>query len=291
VDIYDLSTRSRRILHRPETGSIFDFKVAPARDLLAVLERVVEYSATQALVREGSTLVIRSATGEAVLDRIASVRSFAWSPDSRHLAYVTGTFRGQYANYSDTQAWIWDAQDRTRSRISEGGYYVSWPLFDRKVYVWQFDAKRGVPWDVIRYDPETGRRESTSHKSIYFSSTGRYYYHPGGSLREEVFSRANDAALTETSSALKSLWGWRPLAWAPDADLLLMEISRRTVEPTGEQKAVAVFDPDSDTITDVVAEGVPDAIEWGATSGELLVLTNGRVEKRSFAAAPGSKPR
>jgi hypothetical protein len=245
-----------------------------------VLDRIVEYSSEQTLVQEKSTLVILSVSDAGVVDRIDSVRDYKWSPDSEHIVYVTGTFRGRNENLGNTRAWIWDAGDKRRRQISDGGYFVSWASFDAHVYVWEFDKALGAPRSVVKYDPRSGLSEVTTHKSIYFSATGAYYYHPGGGLglREEVYNRVNDVGMAASSQVLSQLSGWRPLGWAPDADLPLLGVRRKAVAGD-EERAVIVFDPEADVSTDVATGTLPDDVQWGATSSEVLARTAERVER------------
>src|SRR6478609_8248037 len=126
-------------------------------------------------------VTIRCRRPRASCHRLSMVQRFyAWSPDGLRLVYVTGRYLGHYKDHSRTGTWIWNASDKSRTRISTGGYYVSWPMFDGNVYLWDPNGER--PSRVRRYDVKRQQLDVTSHKSIYFSASGSYYYHPGGGL-------------------------------------------------------------------------------------------------------------
>jgi Tol biopolymer transport system component len=207
------------------------------------------------------------------------VRSYAWSPDGDRIAFVMGEFRGIYANYANTSTWIWDAAGRRRTNISDDGYDVTWAKFDGNVYLW--NRVGGIAGKAVRYNIATGALEATSHVSIYFSPSGEYYYHPGGGvgLQEDVYSRATDVGLKAGSRVLSSVLGWRPAGWAPDADLLLMEV-RRNDSRGDEEMATIVFDPKQDTAVDI-----PDAevVGWGYRDDDLVLRTGGRLSVKGVA--------
>ena len=69
-----------------------------------------------------------------------------------------------------------------------------------------------------------------------------------------------------SSRVLASLCGFHPLAWAPDADLLLMQACRKG-RAANDQQVLVVFDPMRDIVLSV---GAADAIAWGRDSTELV---------------------
>jgi len=209
-------------------------------------------------------------------------RFYAWSPDGLRLVYVTGRYLGHYKDHSRTGTWIWNASDKSRTRISTGGYYVSWPMFDGNVYLWDPNGER--PSRVRRYDVKRQQLDVTSHKSIYFSASGSYYYHPGGGLLipENVFLTTSDVGMDRASRALAMLAGWRPLAWAPDRDLVLIDENLSSTVSPGGASGVAVFDPIADTLSLLSTEG--EVIWWSDTADYLLVRIAGRIERMELAA-------
>jgi hypothetical protein len=262
---------------------VFDYSLAPEGDLVAVREQLIAYDVSQERATftepsrsgprpsiEQSVLRILTLTGSEV-DSIEDVRAYAWSPDGQQVAYVTGKYRGNDREHTRTGTWVWDALERRRQQISSKGYFVNWAKFDQNIYSW--DPLGEKLESVTRYNRTTRQMESTRHKSIYFAPSGRFYYHPGGGLlaKENVYDSATDAGLDATSSALAALAGWRPLAWAPDRDVLLIEANRKNAATGRDELITALFDPSTDTLSVVR----PDAVVagWGTTGDELVVKT------------------
>jgi len=218
-------------------------------------------------VAEDAVVHVIDADGRALAE-IADVRVFSWSPEGQRLAYVTQSTRGN---------WIWSAADGSRTEIGRLGYYLHWASFDGRIYVWEQAA--GVARKVYAYDPRTGETMETPHKSIYFSPSGSYYFHPGDGpkLPEGVYARGWDVTLAASSRVLASLCGFRPLAWAPDADLLLMQACRKG--RTSDQQVLVVFDPVRDIVLNV---GVADAIAWGHDSTEIVFRSGTRTSTREL---------
>lgn len=224
VRVYNLSSRQERLFAGPsESFRIFDFKPAPKGSLIAVREQLLQFD----VVPDRATFVEPSRSGPrpavesmrlrilstdgAEVDVLNDVRDYAWSPDGTQLVFVTGVYRGHQKEHSRTGTWMWSAADRSRRQISTGGYYVAWAQFDAHVYL--RDPTREGLESVRRYDQALNTFEVTRHKSIYFSPSGDYYYHPGGGLliRENVYLTASDVPLDPSSPALAALAGWRAL--------------------------------------------------------------------------------
>ena len=283
LHLTDMASGRRRELYRTESGRIFDFKVSPTGSMIAVtaqlLENGVDPQAATAKVHnrmmfEKTTLHIIGVAGNEI-DAIDDVRQFSWSPDGRQLAYVTGDYRGGYEDYGNSRTWIWDLADKSKKEISRRGYYVNWVAFDSRIYLWEKTA--GVAGKVYAYDPVAGALVETPHKSIYFSRTGDYYYHPGGGigLRENVYVRSGDLSLKDASRVLAAFCGMRPIAWAPHDDLLLLEVCRKV--PGAAENAMLVYDPASDMTIEV---GSGESFAWGNDSSELIVKNGSRIDKR-----------
>jgi hypothetical protein len=281
------SNGEEREIFRPRAGRIFAFSVSPLGSTLAVLEQVLKFDVDPQVstvrvksrnIFEATTLHILARSGD-VIDTLTQVRDFAWSPDGQQLTYVTGDYRGQDADFENTAVWIWNAKDQGRRMISKSGYYISWAGFDGNIYLWE--KADGVTGRVNRYNVSTGSLEPTPHKSIYFSPSGEYYYHPGGGvgLPENIYYRSNDTTLKDRSHALLAFAGWRPILWAPDADLLLIEATKRMVGGGTGERTTVIYDPRADKVTDVGAVG---SVSWGSSAKELVTIDGNRVEKRSL---------
>lgn len=292
----DLINGNEREVFRPNRGVVFDFKVAPSSELIAIRTQILKYDvppedATTIVaggrrVFEETTLTMLTVDGLAI-DSIPNVRSYAWSPDSLRLVYVIGDYRGKETDYDNTSVWIWDSAGKGRVRISDRGHVVIWPSFDDNIYIWP--RTRGIAGEAMKYNVASGSLEPTSHVSIYFSPSGSYYYHPGGGvgLQENVYITAGDVALKATSLVLSQLSGWRALGWAPDADLLLMEASRQSRGIGPAEFVLMVFDPKLDSATELQASGV---LGWGNTRHQLLVRTGDRVQRKAVVEFAVAKP-
>jgi hypothetical protein len=133
---------------------------------------------------------------------------------------------------------------------------------------------------VYAYDPRTGETAETPRKAIYFSPSGAYYFHPGDGpgAPEAVYARGWDVTLAATSRVLASLCGFRPLAWAPDADLLLVQACRKT-GAGNPQQSFAMYDPARDIALDL---GRADAMAWVRDSTEVVVRHGARTTTREL---------
>jgi hypothetical protein len=285
VVMHHLATGEVREFYKPSDGFVFDFKPSPSGELLAITTQVLKFDvmpheatvlARGRAILERKTLHILSSTGREI-DAIPQVRSYAWSPQGTELAYVIGEYRGIYDNYANTSAWIWNSANKERRRISENGYEVSWARFDNNIYLWSIAD--GIAGKAVKYSVSMGRHGPTTHWSIYFSPSGDYYFHPGGGtgLPENVYVRSTDVGLRETSRVLLNLSGWRPISWAPDADLLLMHVSKKTGLGAKDDAATIVYNPADDSSADL---GAADVLGWGGSAAEIVVRNGTRVEKK-----------
>jgi WD40 repeat protein len=296
VWVHDFSTGESREFYKPSSGVVFDLKPSPSGDLLAVSTRILKFDVNPqeaTVVIGGRSILDRTflhilAENGSEIDAIPQVRFYAWSPDGQQLAYVVGEYGGMYNDYTNTSAWIWNRADRKRTQISKDAYNVSWPQFDNNVYLWP--RSLGTEGKAVRYNVSTGRLEPTTHFSIYFSPSGNYYYHPGSGtgLQENVYLRLTDLGLKGTSRVLSSLSGWRPLGWAPDADVLMMEASRRT-SGGRDESAIILYDPGADTGTSLSITAA-EFLGWGTTLGEIVVRNGSRVERKAITELRLSPP-
>ena len=273
VVAHNLSTNRVRQVYRPDQGVVFDFAVSPSAKFVAVLQQIfeVDVPARDATVQlpggrfghEWRGLRVLTAAGSQIAETIPLVRRFVWSPDSDRLAYVVGRYQGIYAEDADQSVWIWSAADKRSRKIRDGAHHASWARFDGNLYL--LELVDGGARQVLRVNAATGSIEKTTHRSIYFSPSGEYYYGDVGfGPQENVYLRASDRALKETSRTLSSLSGFKPLGWAADADLLLLLASRGSGRD--EQSVTMVYDPVADSSVDVSKF----VVAWGASSRELI---------------------
>jgi hypothetical protein len=272
---HHLTSGATRQLYRPEQGRVFDFAVSPSGQLVAVLQQILEIDvaprdATVQLgngrsVREWRGLRVLTADGAQITETIPLVRQFVWNSDSRQIAYVVGRYQGLDKEDAEPSVWIWDAAEKRSRKIRDGAHHVTWARFDGNLYL--LELEKGGAVQVLRLNTATGSLEKTTHRDIYFSPSGEYYYGDAGyGPQENVYLRASDHALKDTSRTLSSLNGFRPLGWAPDADLLLLEASRGPGRDAVSTKMV--YDPASDESVDVSKF----VATWGKSSKELILV-------------------
>lgn len=197
-----------RRVFRQFTGRIVDFKAAPIGGLLAVNEVVREKGVSpdraNVVTREysndrvvefhdyvDSKLVILGPDGS-VRGSIPDVHRFAWDPEGRQVAYVTGN-ENEDGYVISSGTWIYDIGTGASRRIHTAGDDVAWPVWDGNVYISGQVLTSGRV-GVVKHDPAAGVTTETSRRGIYFSPDGRHYYRgagegdPGG----EVFLTAGD---------------------------------------------------------------------------------------------------
>ena len=173
-------------------GQILEFKLSPSDTRIALIETVVPPAATD--VR----LLILSTSGE-VLHSIDSARKFAWSPSGDQVAFITGDSYEGGLGFRSTGTSVLDVDTGKAFEITAGGWDVRWASWgDQKMYIW--DLGNEGP-HVLEYRIDSGFLGKPSHRGIYFSPDGRYYFHPateGEPFR--LFKTAYDAELTNTDS-------------------------------------------------------------------------------------------
>ena len=218
---HDLSTNQVRQVYRPDQGVVLDFAVSPSAKLVAVLQQILEVDvpardATVQLpngrfVHEWRGLRVLTAAGSQIAETIPLVRHFVWSPDSNQMAYVVDRYQGLYKEDADQSVWIWNAADKRSRKIRDGAHHVSWARFDGNLY--PLELADGAASQVLRVNAATGSIEKMTHRSIYFSPSGEYYYgEVGRGPQVDVYLRASDRPLKETSRTLSSLDGFAPIA-------------------------------------------------------------------------------
>jgi hypothetical protein len=281
IKIHNITTGKDREVFRPKFGRLFDFRVSPTSAMIAVTEQVRKFNVALELattvingytVSERTILRIVDWNGKDIDQIEGGVRGFAWSQDGRQLAYVTGDYKDSDGPYQNTKAWIWDSTDKSRLQISDRDLFkeISWAAFDDNIYLWERD-KAGTYGTVLRYNVVARRLETTTHRGIYFSPTGTYYFHGGGGHRENVYLRATDTVLK--SQTLSGLAAWDPGPWARDRDFLLIGSMRGPNEP----HELAVFDPASDSLSFLT---LGESFVWGQDSTEVVAKVGDRYEKR-----------
>ncbi len=260
------------VLYRgPDQSQIRWVRASPSGGLLAVEEFLSGED------RPGKRRVhLVEDPGGAVRWTIPDVVEFVWSPDGQSIAYTTGTYEG-LERPASTGVWTLSIPSGTAQRVNVDGDYLFWARFDRALYIrdWRAQDRTTV---VLRYDPVSGTLTETSHRSIYFSSSGRYYHNFGAVYQGpfDVIVTADDRSLKARSAVLSGLTSMRePLGWAPEGDLLLIPILDERFN-----ESALIYDPAMDSGTVVAGAGL---IGWSAHAGELAYWQDGRVVDKRVA--------
>jgi hypothetical protein len=292
VIVTDLKTRETREIYRPAAGQLFEMKVAPRTNYLAVRERVRQFEGMRVTL-ERMTLHLLGPDG-VELDAIDKVRDYSWSPDGRYLAYVTGDVVKKDSPFQNAVAWMLDIANRRRSKVTDNGYVVRWASFDGRLYIRKWDYTKNTLDDVVAYDPSTESLSVTGHHSMWFSPSGSYYYDPGPRLgqgrRQNVYAAASDAVLE--SKFISRLAYWSPIEWAPDSDLLLLSGAERRPDARNGAGPLStfVFDPKADSASSLSIE--PDqVVGWGDSAATILVETGGGISKQRVGQSSQAPPR
>ncbi len=265
--------------------------VSPDGTMIAVLDRVLEYGVRpgeatfedavegtrggKVLGYEQSTLRVLSLAGLEI-GAVQQVRDFAWSPDGRYLALVTGQYVGHDLPYSHGAVWIYELGARTSAKVLDQGNYVTWPAFDGNVYVWSTvtaDAPK-----VFRLRSPDWKVERTDLKSIYFSPTGRYYFRPVGVAgRQGVFRTIDDSEWEPPGLRVAS--PFEPVRWHPARDVLWIRTSPR--QPGPPTTVDVLYDFDDESAVEVRSR----VLAWADDAQVLVRETNGLALMRANLSA------
>ena len=91
-----------------------------------------------------------------------------------------------------------------------------------------------------------------------------------------MYVRLADLGLKDVSPILAEFCGFRPIAWAPHNDLLLLEACRKAPSGRGEENVMMIYDPSADT---AVEAGHAESIAWGNQATELIMRNKNQLEK------------
>ena len=132
--------------------------------------------AVQIYIRQGELstnprLLVLTAEGKEIT-AFAQSRDFAWSLDSRFLAYTTGEWVG-IDTFQSSGTWLYDQRFNTLTKVLDKGDFVAWSPSDNSLYIWSLS---GGDRHIFRYDPRTQTVLQTTLRGIFFSPTGRYYH-------------------------------------------------------------------------------------------------------------------
>lgn len=136
---------------------------SPKADVLAAISRPREFD------QSSSKLLLFTKEGK-LLITIPDVQRYAWSPDGKAIACITGTDVEGFGFRADKLILI-NSVDWSQRVLKEGITYqdIFWAEFDSMIYTTDYQY-------VYRIDPRARKVEKTKYQGIYFSPDGRYYY-------------------------------------------------------------------------------------------------------------------
>jgi WD40 repeat protein len=251
-----------RTLYERELNSTVTRKIITFPDLL-----IAAYSASP----DGHHVAIRSTVydrtdtkllhlvdrGGHEIARIPYVWDIAWSPDGTQLAYVEGPKVVGYEDPRPSAVWIYDLRSRASKKVYDGGRYIAWAEFDRALYILDYLDLLPRVW---RLDPVSQNPKLTSHRSVYFSPTGMYYYHSG--INEGPFEVYDGQTNTPqfAPSLLRTRFpsGTEPIGWVDSGgnQLLFLTWSHPVTGKLDERPHTMLFDLDRGAIMEVDTERV-----------------------------------
>jgi hypothetical protein len=256
----DAATGQSRVWFTAPVGEISSFAIAPTTGLLAAVTSV-RPADPERRREERRTLFVVDSTGKS-LGSVEQARRFSWRSTGTDIAVVTGEYRGSNEEPATTGVWIYSVATKQIRKVSDVGLYVHWAAFDGNLYIW--DVPMSGNASVKRFNISTNSLDSTSHKGIDFSRSGRYYFKANGIAGPSgVFTRLGDQDVILSSRSLTAFGVTAPLSWAPDKDILMMSFQKLD-KTTGR----IIYDPATDSVREISADGV---VGWGARAAELLV--------------------
>ncbi|MBI4558784.1 MAG: PD40 domain-containing protein [Candidatus Hydrogenedentes bacterium] len=257
--LLDLATGTHRRLWQGRRA-IEDVLISPSAEYVAIRESETDDLHTPVLLY----LRVLNNEGNSVLE-VADVYRFAWCPDGKFLAYITG--RARDGRFTPTGVWIYEVGKAPGSLILSDGAEVSWAEFDGMLYILAYSPAGPV---VYKYSPSDKRLSETNYHGIWFSRDGKYYYftsNEGGPFR--LYLRESNEDITGNFEFLeKEMWPAIPRGWLDNSRLVFPAIRGANCD--------YVFDCDSGKLWRIRYKviGAP------RNEGELIVLDEkGKVAK------------
>lgn len=121
--------------------------------------------------KKPNSLIILNLKGEKIIELSESVREYTWHPDGNKIIYMTGdkTYRGDEKVIIPTGIWLYDINEKTKTKIAEKGWDIRKESFDKHIYFWNGE-------DTVRYNIDSKRIEVINiKKNADYSPNGRYY--------------------------------------------------------------------------------------------------------------------
>ena len=232
VIVLDAPTGARREIYRSE-GQIADqVAVSPDGRYVAFAEVVGSEPAAE------GRLTLLALSGQVVRTIKSAenrgLRNYVWCCDSDRIAVITGSSREDPAFRPETLH-IVDVRTGEEKNVESiwRPLQAAWAAFDSSLYIKgapppEARGKPGGQWPVYRYHAPSGRLSTTTHRGIFFSPDGSYYFDPsveGAPFR--LYRTIDDQDVTATLTLPSEQVRWGPeFGWMPGADHALLFLDR-----------------------------------------------------------------
>ena len=280
--LQDLKAGARTKLFETQNGELGRLAISLSGSTIAV----------QIYVRQGDMssnprLLVLTAEGKEIT-AFAQSRDFAWSPDSRFLAYTTGIPDG--GEVLSTGTWLYDQRFNRLTKVLDKGDFVAWSPSDNSLYIrdssyWE---ESGGDRHILRYDLRTQAVLPTPLHGIFFSPTGRYYHagipkHGEGSV--EVYdAQSNQPLLSHRPRLASVLPHARIVGWASEGDVLILEVFSQG--PKTEKYPQGRIDTVLYDVAHDIARVITDDSVIGWQHGQAILHARGKFTKRPLATIP-----
>lgn len=201
----------------------------------------------EVVAQEDGKIIVNN-TGLKIYTLGKNVINYSWSPKGDQIVYIDhDKMNCEIGPYCPGTIWIYNLISHNKLKLTITGYDVAWPSFDHNIYIdvnprWDNKSK------IIRYNPSSGKVESTPYQGLIFSPTGKYYYR--NHFEESplhVYQREPHDELTKINHDLEnraSLGGWA--LWLADNHSILLS------GKMGPTKKFIVYDLDNGKISKTI---------------------------------------
>ena len=125
-----------------------------------------------AVVRDA--LVVISNEGTKITTLKNTVNVYEWSPDSKYIAYITGTMQPEGREpFKSSGLWIYDIENDKSEKISENTIKIRFSRQDGKLHYG--NRIDDLPTQFFSYDTESRLSNSTTIIGLDFSPDGKYF--------------------------------------------------------------------------------------------------------------------
>jgi hypothetical protein len=175
-------------------------KVSPKGNLFAA---VAMKSSTQRFNIDSAKLMIFDSTGKLFRATEVNPGVLCWSPDGKSILYSThGHDKEMSEGGRSLGVFVLNIANGSIHKIFGEAMGAIWAQFDDCIYVQNMDGR------VLRSKRDYSRFVPTSHRSLKFSPSGRYYLGSDGDSQFLLYRTSDDADITVNSvAAIKTYLG------------------------------------------------------------------------------------